>query len=170
MGTPLSQGWQQLQGLKRDRLWLGPTMGGSQPHSHSYSLPVFSFSPGRHLLQSSPPSLRLSFFMSHHLYLCTRVLGDCRDLGDRATVGRDLQGVTVLQWMVPFRSQSSRMKIHWSDMPLGEMTQQEEDMQPVGTSHAQSTCLAMGAALNTPRTHPKPCARTGQSIRPRTGW
>lgn len=122
------------------------------------SLLASSFSQGEHLLKSSRVLLRLSFSMSqsgHRLYLHAGMLGSCRDLSDGAMVGKDLKGAIVLQGMFPFCSQSSTMKIHSSAMPMGEMTWQEEDMQPVGTSHACST-----AALNTPRTHPKPCAKT----------
>lgn len=112
-------------------------------HEALPSLPAFSFSQSRHLLKSSCVLLRLGFSLSrsgHCLYLRAGVLGGCRDLGDRAAVGGDLQGATVLWGMIPFHSQSSRKKIH---LP-GEMTQQEEDIQPEGTSHARSTCNAAG--------------------------
>lgn len=69
-------------------------------------------------------------------------LGGCRDLGDRATVGGPA-GVSVLLAMVLVHSLGSRMKIHFIGPNHGEMTQLE-NMQPVGPSHAQSTCSAGG--------------------------
>lgn len=92
-----------------------PESIGPSPAATSPCEPAsVQFSQGWPLLKSSCALPRLSFSTSgsgHHLYLCAGVLDGCRDLGDRATVGRPAEA-TVLLGTVLVHSQSSRMKIH----------------------------------------------------------